>query len=317
MSLVTLFTNKQIYRNLDDVTTNKTFKELAQWQKERRSKKKDLTYQVPHENKVDRQLLHFNREKTSLTWSGHATFLIQHHGQNIITDPVWARRMGFSKRLSEPGLALEELPPIDIVLISHGHYDHLDIPSLRQLPGKPILAVPAGLGQKLNRKFPDRVIEAQWWDALPFGDLETVFVPAQHWTRRTLWDTNSSHWGGWVIRKKGDEAEKAIYFAGDSGYFRGFTEIGQRFSIGYTLMPIGAYEPEWFMGNQHVTPEEAIQSFLDCGGETFVPMHYGAFRLADDTPREALDRLEAEWQRRGLPENRLWIGRLGETRIIE
>ncbi|TBL71255.1 hypothetical protein EYB31_31035 [Paenibacillus thalictri] len=221
-------------------------------------------------------------------------------------------------------------------------------------------------------------------------------MPAQHWTRRTLWDTNNSHWGGWVLEKSGDDgasgvgaesgnnlkeaelrsgsslsvegtgrvddggwksaepdyakrngqtAEEAgeaggrsqgakpagltqagesrkgedsagkqtIYFAGDSGYFRGFGLIGERFKPDYTLMPIGAYEPEWFMALQHVTPEEAVQAFLDANGEVMIPMHYGAFRLADDTPKEALDRLYAEWQRRGLPAERLLVPALGET----
>jgi L-ascorbate metabolism protein UlaG (beta-lactamase superfamily) len=314
---VPIFQSKPKYHNLDGVRTDKTFKDMAQWQSERRSKKKDLTYSIPRVEKIDKEFLHGNRTETSITWIGHATFLIQHQGQNILTDPVWARRMGFASRLSEPGMLLDDLPPIDVVLISHGHYDHLHIPSLRKLPGKPKMAVPAGLGKWLSSKISGQVIEANWWDALPFGRMEAVFVPAQHWTRRTLWDMNTSHWGGWIIREADAEDAKSIYYAGDSGYFRGFTEIGSRFTIGHTLMPIGAYEPEWFMGNQHVTPEEAVQAFQDCGGEVFVPMHYGAFRLADDTPREALDRLEAEWKRRQLPDDQLWIGKLGETRIID
>lgn len=164
------------------------------------------------------------------------------------------------------------------------------------------------------------VHELPWWEKTTVGPLEFHFVPAQHWTRRTLTDTNKSLWGGWVINRsaellvEGTENNDAIYFAGDSGYFQGFRDIGARFpGIRYALMPIGAYEPEWFMGMQHVTPEEAIQAFLDVGAETFIPMHYGAFRLADDTPQEALDRLLTDWRRSELDSSRLKLLKHGET----
>ncbi len=167
-----------------------------------------------------------------------------------------------------------------------------------------------------------KVHELPWWGKTTVGPLEFHFVPAQHWTRRTLTDTNSSLWGGWVIKRsteysvEGAENNDAIYFAGDSGYFQGFRDIGARFpGIRYALMPIGAYEPEWFMGMQHVTPEEAVQAFLDVGAETFIPMHYGAFRLADDTPQEALDRLLAYWRRRELDSSRLKLLKHGETLV--
>jgi L-ascorbate metabolism protein UlaG (beta-lactamase superfamily) len=183
------------------------------------------------------------------------------------------------------------------------------------LKGNPLFLVPQGLAAKFRRKGYRRVEEFTWWASKCVGKAEFHFVPAQHWTRRTLWDTNASHWGGWVICEKGagEKIGRTVYFAGDSGYFRGFKEIGDRFAIDYALMPIGAYEPEWFMSMQHVTPEEAVQAFLDTGAKQFIPMHYGAFRLADDTPKEALDRLTAEWQRLELGEDRLKILVHGET----
>jgi len=327
------------YRNLDDADTLKSFKDLRRWQKERRAKAKDLSFTVPHSDVKEVRFLQNNRTVNTITWIGHSTFLIQFRGLNILTDPVWGNRMGFFKRLSAPGLSLNELPEPDIVLISHSHYDHLHFSTLRRLPGSPLYLVPSGLRRKMRMKGYRRVQELAWWEKTDVQGVEFHFVPAQHWSRRTLWDTNRSHWGGWVIQsglkdgqsgledgqsglKDGQDApverkrEKAVYFAGDSGYFRGFREIGVRFDIGCALLPIGAYEPEWFMAGQHVSPEEAVQAFLDCRGETFVPMHYGAFRLADDTPKEALDRLEAEWTRRGLDRERLRMLRLGETMRI-
>jgi L-ascorbate metabolism protein UlaG (beta-lactamase superfamily) len=225
--------------------------------------------------------------------------------------------MGFARRLARPGLRLEDLPRIDAVLLSHGHYDHMNMPSLTALlrANRGMAAiVPTGLGGKLKRRGFSNVTELNWWESVAVGGLDIHFVPAQHWTRRTLLDMNRSHWGGYVIRPAGTEQTgQTLYFAGDSGYFSGFKEIGDRFDIRWALMPIGAYEPEWFMSNQHVNPEEALQAFIDCGAELFIPMHYGTYRLADDTPREALDRLLAEWTRLGLQPERLKLPRHGET----
>jgi len=135
------------------------------------------------------------------------------------------------------------------------------------------------------------------------------FVPAQHWTRRTLTDTNTSHWGGWIIEHK----EHSIYFVGDTGYFRGFQEIAKKFNIQTVLMPIGAYEPEWFMQVSHINPEDAVKAFLELKGKTFIPMHYGTYRLADDTGPEAMARLDAEWSRLQLDASQLKKMLIGET----
>lgn len=299
------------YENMNGVSVSKSFSEIRQWRKERSAKRKDLSFVVPLCPDASAEWLQENRSRTAVTWIGHATFLVQMNGVNLLTDPVWAERMGFAKRLAPPGIALEKLPAIDAVLLSHSHYDHMHIASLKALhrrnPGMK-LYVPAGLAAPLRRRGFARMTELNWWEKTELAGLELHFVPAQHWSRRTLTDTNRSHWGGWIIQRSGaSQEEEAIYFAGDSGYFPGFKLIGERYRIGTALMPIGAYEPEWFMGKQHVTPEQAVQAFVDCGAERFVPMHYGAFRLADDTPREALDRLLAEWQRRGLPPDKLHV----------
>ncbi|MBP1992454.1 MBL fold metallo-hydrolase [Paenibacillus eucommiae] len=334
------------YVNMNAAATINSLKDVRKWQKERKTKVKDLSFTVSQSEKKELEFLLNNREKTTITWIGHSTFLLQTAGLNIVTDPVWASRMGFARRLTEPGLAIRELPEIDVILLSHGHYDHLHYSSLRALPGRPQLLVPEGLGGTIKRKGFAAVRELPWWGSMEIGGAAFHFVPAQHWTRRTLWDTNTSHWGGWVIQgvegaaatnvgvagharydstgRTGDDGDLAdgngstntIYFAGDSGYFEGFKQIGERFGkLHYVLMPIGAYEPEWFMSMQHVTPEEAVQAFMDVKGEVFIPMHYGAFRLADDTADEALQRLYLEWKRIGLEESRLQSLLLGETLI--
>lgn len=304
------------YRNMDEVTMVRGFSDLRKWQKERAAKKKDLSYVVPQAERAISKMLDAAKRGPAITWVGHATFVIHLNGQTIVTDPVWANYMGVQKRLAPPGIPIQAMPQVDTVLLSHSHYDHLHITTLRKLSGERRLLVPAGLKGMLQRKRFSHVQEFTWWEETNISGLHFTFVPAQHWTRRKLWDTNASHWGGWVIHPAND-ASPVVYFAGDSGYFRGFGEIGQRFKPEYVLMPIGAYEPEWFMSAQHVTPEEAVQAFLDTGGTYFVPMHYGAFRLADDTPKEALDRLQAEWSRRNLEPERLKLLKHGETLKLE
>lgn len=305
------------FNNMDNIGTDKTLKQFSQWRSERRNKKKDYSYVIPNVT-PDLDYLNSNREETSITWIGHSTFLIQYGGLNIVTDPVWAQRMGFQRRIGTPGLPINQVPHIDIILISHSHYDHMHVASIRKLYGKDTtILVPVGLKRAMVRKGFSRCHEMEWWEELIIDKVKFTFVPTQHWTRRTPFDTNSSHWGGFVMEEAlahpEDGSQRTVYFAGDSGYFPGFTEIGSRFDIDITLMPIGAYEPEWFMTSQHVTPEEAIQAFVDLQAKTMIPMHYGTFRLADDTAREALDRLEEERINRGIPEEAIRILLHGET----
>ncbi|UTR08652.1 MBL fold metallo-hydrolase [Evansella sp. LMS18] len=298
------------YQNYDNVKNEQSFSDMLRWAKERRQKKKELSVHLPHSEQKQAEELRENKEAFSLTWIGHATFLIQMDGLNILTDPVWAKRMGVQKRLTEPGLAQEELPEIDIVVISHGHYDHLDFRSIRKLKGEPTFYVPEGLKSAFTRRGYKKVTEANWWDTFEAGGIKLSFVPAQHWTKRTITDTNTSHWGGWIFE---DSSGQSVYFVGDTGYFRGFQDIGEKFETDIVLMPIGAYEPEWFMKVSHINPEDAVKAFLELKGKKFVPMHYGAYRLADDTGPEALDRLLKEWSRMDLDESMLKVLKLGET----
>ena len=297
------------YENLEAVRSNKSFKDMLRWNKERRRKMKDLTTQIEQSPVKKVAELQQNRTRTSYTWIGHSTFLIQMNGLNILTDPVWAKRMGLDKRSTEPGIALEDLPEMDVVVISHGHYDHLDFPTLKRLKGNPHYFVPAGLKRLFTRKGYRQVTEMNWWDSVDHKGVTIHFVPAQHWTRRSLTDMNTSHWGGFVFQT----AEKTYYFVGDTGYFSGFNQIAERFAIDTVFMPIGAYEPEWFMAPAHISPEDSVKAFLELGAKQFVPMHYGAYRLADDTGPEALERLLHAWEQQHLPQEQLKVLLIGET----
>lgn len=297
------------YSNLNNVTNKKTFRDMWKWQQERRSKVKDLKKHISQCTNKRINELKENRTRTSYTWIGHSTFLLQLNGMNILTDPVWAKRMGFQRRETEPGIPLEELPDIDIVVISHGHYDHLDFPTLRKLKGDPQYFVPIGLKSLFMKKGYRNVIEMSWWETAEYNGIQLHFVPAQHWTKRTLNDTNSSHWGGWIF----ETPAETLYFVGDTGYFSGFKEIGERFSIDTVFMPIGAYEPEWFMADSHISPEDSVKAFIELRAKEFIPMHYGAYRLADDTGPEALERLLREWKNQQLPKEQLNVLLIGET----
>lgn len=303
---------KTRYTNLNNVENKKTFLDMMGWMKERRGKMKDLTTQIRQAPSKKINEIQKNRSKTAYTWIGHSTFLLQINGLNILTDPVWAYRMGFQKRLTEPGISLEDLPEIDIVVISHGHYDHLDFPTLKKLKGTPQFFVPAGLKRLFNKKGYQKVIEMNWWESAEYKGISLHFVPAQHWTRRTATDMNTSHWGGWIFKHH----QETIYFVGDTGYFGGFKQIAERFNIDTVFMPIGAYEPEWFMAVSHISPEDSVQAFLELKAKRFVPMHYGAYRLADDTGPEALERLYKEWEKRQLPKEQLKVMLIGETVMI-
>lgn len=302
---------KKRFENLDGIATRLSMKDMLKWNKERRSKKKDLQTRIAQADTKQIRELQTNHSSSSITWIGHSTFLIQMKGLNILTDPVWAKWMGTQKRHTEPGIELADLPNIDHVVISHSHYDHLDFPTIRRIIGNPAFYVPHGLKKLFVKKGFPNTHEANWWESFTLDDVKLTFVPAQHWTRRRIFDMNTSHWGGWIIEDQ--DSDHTVYFVGDTGYFRGFKNIAEQFNPKYVLMPIGAYEPEWCMKLSHINPEDAVKAFLELSGEFFIPMHYGAYRLADDTGPEALERLEREWNRLNLPVDKLQKLKIGET----
>ncbi len=302
------------YSNLETGNRVKTLSNFLRWRYERMRKRKNNASASPKVPAHKTDLLQTSFEGLELTWIGHSTFLIRLGSAVIVTDPVWSLFVGFEKRMSDPGVSLSALPKIDYVLISHNHYDHLSFPSIKRLKGDPACFIPKGLSPLFGRKGITRHREFAWWDQIETDEFHFVFVPAQHWSRRTLWDRNRSLWGGWIVKDK--RTGTTVYFAGDTAYFNHFRTIGRLIDIDAALMPIGAYEPEWYMTVYHMTPEQAIRGFLDTGSRVMIPMHFGAYRIADDTQEEALDRLLKEWERQGLDPARLKLPQLGGSCTI-
>jgi N-acyl-phosphatidylethanolamine-hydrolysing phospholipase D len=272
---------------------------------------------VPVDN--DGTLLRQNTTTATVTWVGHATLLIQLDGVNILTDPHWSDRaspVSFAgpKRLIPPGLRFEDLPAIHVVLISHDHYDHLDLQTVRQLARmhRPRFLVPLRLQQWLEERDVSNVEELDWWDVRKIEGCVLTCLPVQHFSGRTLWDRNRRLWSGWSIRGR----QRHLLFAGDTGYYPElFREIGRRLgSFDLAAIPIGAYIPPYMMKFVHSTPEQAVQIFSDVRADRLLAMHWGTFDLADEPIGEPPERLEAEAHRRGWDEKRVWIMQPGETR---
>jgi L-ascorbate metabolism protein UlaG (beta-lactamase superfamily) len=240
-----------------------------------------------------------------VTFVNHATVLLQFPGCNILTDPVWAERASpvswaGPKRHRAPGVRLADLPPIDIVLLSHNHYDHCDLKTIRFLvrEHRPLFITTLGLAKLLQKTGADQIRELDWWNSTRWKHLTVHCVPAQHFSARSAWDRNKTLWCGFVI----EIANQRLYFAGDSGYGAHFRQIQQRLgNVRAALLPIGAYRPIWFMSPVHMTPAEAVKAYQDVRAELAVPIHYGTFQLTDepiDEPveelRKAIDRAEAK-----------------------
>ena len=242
-------------------------------------------------------------EGLRLTWLGHASWLVQGAGTSVLIDPVLGPRISIVTRNAGPGLRVDQLPRIDASLVTHNHYDHLDLPTLHAV-GAPVVA---GLGTRATLKgLP--CTELAWWDRMNVGGLTVSFVPGQHWSRRGLGDINEALWGGFVV----ETADTRVYHAGDTAYFSGFQDIGRRFPrLDAALLPIGAYDPEWFMRSQHMNPGDATQAFVDLGARLLVPMHWGTFKLTDEPLDEPPKLLGAEWERRKLPPQALCILPIG------
>jgi N-acyl-phosphatidylethanolamine-hydrolysing phospholipase D len=254
----------------------------------------------------------------SVTWIGHATLLIQVQTVNILTDPQWSEHASplsccGPKRLSPPGITFEELPKIDVVVISHDHYDHLDLATVKRLAAAhdPLFLVPLGLKAWFAGVGISRVEELDWWQEREFRGVRFVCLPAQHFSQRALWDGNKRLWASWALIAP----DRRLFFGGDTGYFPGFREAGVRFGpFDVAALAIGAYLPSEMMKLVHTTPEEAVQAFVDLNARVLLGIHWGTFDLADEPPGEPPGRMLAETRRRGIDNDRAWILKIGETR---
>jgi L-ascorbate metabolism protein UlaG (beta-lactamase superfamily) len=255
--------------------------------------------------------------EASVTFVGHATFLIQLPGMNIVTDPVWSDRCSpvswaGPRRVRPPALEWDRLPRIDIALVSHNHYDHLDIETLRRLEARDQPSIITGLG---NRAFLaahglHRVVELDWWDERRVRDVRVGFTPAVHWSNRGGWGLNETLWGGFQLAA----GPHSIFFAGDTGYGGHFSEIRRRLGApSLALLPIGAYEPQWFMRALHMHPQDAVRAHHDLGSKRSLGMHFGTWQLTDEGIDHPLDALAAARTAAGISEGDFAAATFGEA----
>ncbi|MCC6746097.1 MAG: MBL fold metallo-hydrolase [Deltaproteobacteria bacterium] len=258
--------------------------------------------------------------RVRVTFINHATVLLQLDGVNVLTDPVYSDRVGpwsgvGPKRHRPPGIAFADLPPIDLVLISHNHYDHLDLPTLRRLAERhrPRILVPLGNRALLERHGIPGGEEYDWGQSARHGHLRVTLSPSRHWSGRGLADRSRTLWAAYVVQGSAG----AVYFAGDTGWGPHFAEARRRFGpFRLALLPIGSYEPRWFMADSHLSPEEALRAHLALGAATSVAIHFGTFRLSDenwDDPPRALAAVLSQYR---VPRSRFWVLEGGEAREL-
>ena len=259
--------------------------------------------------------------KLRVTFVNHSTLLVQTQGMNVLTDPVWSdvvgpeSWLGVSRR-RPPGIAFEALPPIDALIISHNHYDHLDLPTLERLERahRPRFIVASGNAALLRDAGFSRVTELYWWEQHPLSACVRVHaVPAQHFSGRGLCDSNETLWAGYVL----DTCGGPVYFAGDTGLGTHFAEIRRRFGkLRASLLPIAAYRPEWFMSPVHIDPEGAVLAHLTLESQVSIAMHFGTFAQADDGQYEPFDALERALRTHGVGFSDFWVLGFGEGRQV-
>jgi L-ascorbate metabolism protein UlaG (beta-lactamase superfamily) len=252
-----------------------------------------------------------------LTFIGHSSFFVQMGGQNVVIDPNFARWLFVLKRLRKPGVQLRDLPPIDLVLVTHAHFDHLHRPSLRAIVQQarirhappPIAVVPHHVMDLVSDLGFGDVVELDWWNSYRHLQLTVTHVPSRHWGARIIKDSHRGY-GGYVLR----DSRHSLYHAGDTAYFSGFREIGRRLAPELALLPIGAYNPPSFR-NVHANPADATRAFLDLNARWMVPMHYGTFKLSHEPMDEPLQLLEQEAKAAGI-EDRVLVLQEGVTRFF-
>lgn len=295
------------------------FGDLLKWWREDKAswpKWVDIEPPAPLEKPVPEGEIH-------ITFINHATFLVRTNEWSLLTDPHFTQRASpFSfmgpKRVHRPGIELESIENLHYVFISHNHYDHLDLPTLRKLKKRFLDAkyiVPLGNERLLKSQGIEPAVALDWWQSLSGSDqLKMTLVPAEHWSARGLLDRNENLWGGLILQWK----QRTIFFAGDTGYGQQFKEIKNRFGkIDLALLPIGAYEPRWFMAGHHMNPEDAVKAHLDIQPELSVGMHFGCFQLTNESRQQPGIDLEKAKLKYKVQDNHFLLPEPGQTIILK
>jgi N-acyl-phosphatidylethanolamine-hydrolysing phospholipase D len=324
------------FQNNYTEATDKPFSEFLRWQLARlREGLPKPPAQLTPVVAPDLKFVSANSGKTqepAITWIGHATMLVQMGGLNLLLDPVFSERaspvqFAGPKRYQAPGMALKDLPRIDAVLLSHNHYDHLDAASVKalnaQAGGPPLFIVPLGVKKWFTREGITNVQQLDWWDKLPLktaaGEVEIYFTPMQHWSTRSLGDRRGTLWGGYAVFA----SDFHLYFSGDTGYSKDFTDTRDFFAARQTpqlgggfdvaLISMGAYEPRWFMKEQHANPQEAVQIHLDLQAKRSIGVHWGTFDLTDESLDQPPRDLAAARAAKNLPQQAFDVMAVGQT----
>ena len=297
------------FRNVDEVRWRRRALDFLKWRlTDRRARIPRRLIGGAPRVEPDRALLR-QQGFEGITWLGHASVLVQLGGTNLLIDPLWGNPAGLPCRLVPDAMPLADLPPVHTVLVSHNHFDHLQMRTLRRLGDGVLHLVPLGVDALLRRRRRKRVVGLDWWSSYSVDGLRLTFVPAHHWSQRGL-TRNRSLWGGWVI----ESARATVYFSGDTARMPVLGEIGRRFPrIDYALLSAGSYEPRWYMKHVHMNPAEAVDTFVELGAGTLIPVHWGTLRLGAEPPGEAPILLRKEFARRGLCADALRVLAIGET----
>ena len=321
------------FKNNYAQAVNKSFGDFIRWQWE--SWGIDKTPNIPTPSvQADLALLKAPASPT-VTWIGHATALVQANGLNVLVDPIFSERASpvqifGPKRAQPPGVAMADLPDIDAVLISHNHYDHLDRISVAQLDEKAksagkttLFIVPLGLKAWFNGIGIDSVVELDWWEHHALKGVEFYLTPVQHWSARSVNDRSATLWGGWAVLG----TDFHWYYAGDTGYSRDFADTAKQFAPRQTealgggfdlaLVPVGAYEPRWFMSQQHVNPMESVRIHQDVGAKRSIGVHWGTFSLTDEPLDQPPRELALARQALGVKDTDFGVLAIGESRQFE
>ncbi len=304
-----------VFRNQNpEASAGKDFSDFLRWQ--RTSRPARWPEQVAN-RETPRLPRCLQRHEYAVTFVNHITFLVQFRGLNLLTDPVYAERVSpvrwaGPKRVRPPGLPFDQLPKIDVVLLSHNHYDHLDLDTLLRLEHAHRPLILTGLGNQafLAEHGLERVREFDWWQEATASGARFIYTPAQHWSGRGMSGRNKTLWGGFVVEADG----RQLFFAGDTGYWQHFSEVRQRCGApDLAILPIGAYEPRWFMQDQHMNPAEAVRAHLDLAAGLSLGSHFGCFQLTDEAIDAPVRELAIARRRYRVDPDRFRVLETGET----